>query len=116
MRTKNHEAAARSQELRRAETASEARLWSQLRGRRLGGFKFVRQSSIEPYFADFLCRERKLIVEVDGVQHERSEHDARRDAFLKTQGYRVMRFTNARIGDDLDGVCREILDALKMDS
>ena len=60
---------------------------------------------IGPYFADFLCRERKLIIEVDGYSHDmRQEHDARRTAYLEEAGYRVLRFTNADVGERLEGV------------
>ena len=59
----------RSRELRRAETPAEKLLWGKLRARRLCGYKFVRQEPIGPYFADFLCREHALVVEVDGATH-----------------------------------------------
>ena len=105
----------RGRALRRAQTPAEARLWSKLRGRRLAGFKFVRQESIGPYFADFICRERRLIVEVDGATHSTDEElarDARRTRFLEEEGYRVLRVTNDEVFNNLEGVCETILFAL----
>ena len=98
--------------LRRAETEAERRLWHRLRDRRLAGFKFVRQESIGRYVADFCCREARLIVEVDGGQHADSEYDRVRDAWLSGSGYRVLRFWNAEIMDDIVGVTDTILAAL----
>ena len=63
------------------------KLWLSLRDRRLGGFKFVRQETIGPYIADFVCRERNIIIEVDGGQHADSATDRTRDAYLKSEGY-----------------------------
>ncbi|WP_363348254.1 endonuclease domain-containing protein [Methylocystis echinoides] len=85
----------RARELRRAQTPAEERLWNKLRGRRLGGFKFVRQAPIGPFFADFLCREQGLVVEIDGATHstdEELQRDARRSAFIEALGYRILRF------------------------
>ncbi len=99
-----HEAK-RARELRNAETSAEAKLWAHLRARRLKGFKFVRQVPVGPYFADLLCREEKLIVEVDGATHGTSEEiaaDKRRSAFLVSAGYRVPRITNAEVLDQID--------------
>ncbi len=79
-----HEAK-RARELRRAETSAEAKLWARLRSRRLSGLKFVRQLPIGPYFADFVCREEMLIVDVDGATHgtaDEIEADTRRTAAL----------------------------------
>lgn len=101
----------RSRELRRAETPAENRLWSKLRGRRLGGFKFVRQADW-PFFADFLCREHSLVVEIDGATHsteEEIEKDARRSSFMGRLGYRILRFHNAEVFENLGGVCETIL-------
>jgi len=67
-----------------------------IRGRRLAGFKFRRQVPIGPYVADFACLRHRLIVEADGPLHDPG-HDARRDAWLSTRGFRVLRFTNAEI-------------------
>ncbi len=98
--------------LRSAQTEAERRLWYRLRDRRLAGFKFVRQETIGRYVADFCCRDARLIVEVDGSQHAESEHDRLRDAWLAAQGYRVLRFWNAEIANDVVGVLDTILAAL----
>lgn len=68
------------------------KLWLALRARRLGGFKFIRQGKIGPYIVDFVCREKRVAVEVDGGQHAGSKTDRVRDAFLLSKGYRVLRF------------------------
>jgi very-short-patch-repair endonuclease len=102
----------RARELRRASTEAEKRLWNQLKDRRLSGYKFVRQAPVGPYFADFLCRETKLIVEVDGGQHNGSLHDRRRDAFLRAEGFEIARFWNAEVLGAMDGVLAAILERL----
>ncbi len=102
----------RARELRKGDTAAERRLWERLRGRRLNGLKFVRQLPVGPYFADFVCRDAKLIVEVDGVTHSSDEelrYDAARTEFLEGQGYRVMRVWNVEVLGNLDGVLETIL-------
>ena len=99
----------RAKRLRRDATEAEKRLWGALRNRQLADCKFVRQAPIGPYFADFCCRERGLIVEVDGGQHAESDHDLRRDAFLRADGYRVMRFWNHDILTNREGVLEAIL-------
>ena len=92
------EALQRARHLRRDMTPAEKLLWSHLRGRRLEGFKFKRQEWVGPYVADFYCWEAKLIVEVDGSQHqERSGYDAARDAWLSKQGIEVLRFWNNEV-------------------
>jgi len=76
--------------LRRRSTDAEAQLWWLLRDRRLLGFKFRRQHRIGPYFADFACAERKLVIELDGGQHvERRKDDDRRTASLAMGSWRV---------------------------
>ena len=87
----------RARALRRAMTEPERKLWHLLRSRRFSGFKFRRQVPIGPYFADFICFEARLIVEADGGQHCDSAHDARRDAWLAAEGYRIRRFWNVEI-------------------
>jgi very-short-patch-repair endonuclease len=106
----------RARSLRRNETAAEIKLWEALRGRRLHGFKFVRQLPVGPYVVDFACRSRMLIVEVDGATHGEDHevaHDARRTAFLEAQGWRVLRVWNAEVFENLVGVCDGILLALE---
>ena len=110
-----HEAK-RARELRRAEPSAEAKLWARLRSRRLNGFKFVRQMPIGPYFADFVCREEKLIVEVDGATHGTADGiaaDRRRSAALADKGYRILRVANAEIFDGIEAVLETILAVLE---
>ncbi|RKE84065.1 endonuclease domain-containing protein [Rhizobium sp. AG855] len=97
MRGANQKRTARARSLRKVENDAEAALWSELRARRLGGYKFVRQLPIGPFFADFACREALLVVEVDGSQHADSEHDAKRNAFMNANGWSVVRFWNADV-------------------
>jgi len=98
--------------LRRRPTDAERRLWHFLRRDQLG-FRFRRQFPIPPYFADFACVEARLIVEADGGQHTvTGEHD-RRDAFLASKGWRVLRFWNNDILQNRDGVLRNIAEALE---
>ena len=87
----------RARSLRSTPTDAEALLWHHLRDRRMANQKFRRQRPIGPYFADFACLEAKLIVELDGGQHAESEHDLARDKFLRDAGWRVLRFWNADI-------------------
>ena len=107
------EALARSREMRKFATEAERLLWGKLRNRRLEGFKFRRQCWIGNYIAGFACVEAKLVVEADGSQHgEKEEYDVRRDAYLKREGYRVIRFWNNDVTGNLDGVLEAIRAAL----
>jgi very-short-patch-repair endonuclease len=106
----------RARELRREQTAAEERLWRRLRGRKLKGFKFVRQAPLGPYFGDFVCREGKLVIELDGATHGTEaeiQHDERRSAYLVDQGYRVIRFTNVEVFETADSVIETILAAFE---
>jgi very-short-patch-repair endonuclease len=102
--------------LREDQPQAEALLWRSLRSRRLAGYKFVRQLPIGPYFADFACREAKLVVEVDGATHSTDAErrsDARRANVLHQHGYRIVRFNNDEIYRNLDGVLQTILAQLE---
>jgi very-short-patch-repair endonuclease len=99
--------------VRHAATDAERKLWYRLRARSLPGFKFVRQEPIGPYVADFICRERRLIVEVDGGQHAESQRDLVRDRWLAEHGYRVLRFWNNDVMGNIEGVLETIAAALK---
>ena len=100
----------RARALRRSATAAETRLWNLLRTQ-LREAKFRRQVPIGPYFADFASHGAKLIVEVDGGQHS-AERDAARTTFLQAEGYRVLRFWNNEVLQNLDGVLAMIAKAL----
>jgi very-short-patch-repair endonuclease len=106
------ETLAKAQRLRGEMTDAERRLWSILRNRQLEGAKFRRQQPIGPFIADFVCQKRRLIIEADGGQHADSRADERRTAFLEGKGYRVLRFWNNDILNNLDGVAQVIGSAL----
>ncbi|MQX37321.1 DUF559 domain-containing protein [Roseospira navarrensis] len=98
----------RARALRQAMTDAEKALWRRLRHDQLG-VRFRRQHPIGPYIADFACRPVRLIVEVDGGQHAvRPARDQRRDAWLKGQGFTVLRFWNHDVLGNLDAVVNSI--------
>jgi very-short-patch-repair endonuclease len=103
-----------SRQLRSASTDAERALWERLRSRRLGGLKFRRQFAISGYVADFACLEARIVVEVDGGQHnERQEQDAHRTAILAKSGFRVLRFWDNDVLKELEAVLEEILRAVE---
>ena len=95
--------------MRREPTDAEDKLWHEIRDRRLDRIKFRRQVPISGYIVDFVCLEAKLIIELDGGQHSESSYDASRDAALKAIGFRVLRFWNHDVFNDMDGVCETII-------
>ena len=104
----------RARTLRRSDTAAEQALWEHLRARRLDGMKFVRQLVIGPFIADFACRERKLIVEVDGATHStdaEQDYDTARTQALERQGWHVLRVTNTDVFKHRADVLETILHA-----
>ena len=102
----------RGRKMRSAPTDAEHRLWQLLRAHRFAGCKFRRQVPINWYIADFVCFAFRLIVEVDGGQHGKTR-DGRRDAFLRSRGFHVLRVWNNEIFENEQGVCEAILHALK---
>ncbi len=98
--------------MRREPTPAELKFWYQARDRRLEGFKFRRQVPVGPFIADFICVERQLIIEIDGGQHAESERDVRRDAYLTSNGYRILRFWNADVLTNMEGVVDTVIAAL----
>ncbi len=112
MRGKDEVRIPRARELRRAMTQAEAKLWRKLRDRGLSGLKFTRQQPAGPFVIDFCCREKMLAVEVDGATHSADAEiarDKRREAFLKRQGYAVIRFSNDQVCCELPSVLDTIL-------
>ncbi len=96
--------------LRKHPTEAEQRLWRELRYWQLGGSKFRRQQPVGRYIVDFLCFEKKLIVEVDGGQHaDQLNYDAERDAWLRSQGFSILRFWNNEVLENINGVKETIL-------
>ncbi|MBV8063298.1 MAG: endonuclease domain-containing protein [Nevskia sp.] len=99
--------------LRRQSTDAERKLWSRLRNRQIEDAKFRRQQPIGPYVVDFACMEHHLIVELDGGHHlEQLAEDEARTAFLKKEGYRVLRFWDNEVLAQTEGVLVAILEAL----
>ncbi|MBK8064892.1 MAG: DUF559 domain-containing protein [Betaproteobacteria bacterium] len=103
--------AARRRELRAQLTPAEARLWIELKGGKLQGRKFRRQHSIGAWILDFYCPQEKLAVELDGAAHDSTQaelRDTRRDAWLRAQGVRVLRYENRLVFEELEAVLEEI--------
>ena len=100
---------ANAKALRSNQTEAEARLWHHLRAHRFMDLKFKRQKPVGCYIADFVCWERRLIIELDGGQHaEQVAYDRRRDAWLRSEGYTVLRFWNNDVMQQLEGVLEQI--------
>jgi very-short-patch-repair endonuclease len=95
----------RAAELRRELMPAEAKLWSYLRAHRMKNVHFRRQHPIGKYVPDFCAPRKKLIIELDGSQHlDQQEYDNERTAFLESRGYRVIRFWNNEVMNDIEGV------------
>ncbi len=106
----------RARRLRRDVTEAERRLWWHLRRLPAEGSHFRRQATIGPYFADFACHATRLVIELDGGRHNRDAHarrDATRESYLRDNGYRVLRFWNNDVMQNLDGVPLVILETLE---
>ena len=100
--------------LRQNMTDAENRMWYYLRNRRLAGYKFVRQHTIGKYIADFICRDKNLIIEIDGGQHmEATTYDIRRTAYLEGLGYQIFRVWNHEVFNNIEGVTRQILNLIE---
>ena len=100
-------------ELRKELTPAERKLWSSIRNDQLG-VNFRRQHAIGNFIPDFVCIEKKLIIELDGSQHlEQAEYDTERTKYFETLGYRVIRFWNNEIMQDINGVIKAIQFALE---
>ena len=103
-----------AKELRKNMTKEERRLWfAFLRGYPV---RFRRQEIIGNYIADFYCSSAKLIIELDGSQHyekEHSQYDAERSRFFQSLGFRVLRFSNLDVMQNFEGVCEQIMEALR---
>ena len=101
----------RRQELRKNSTNAERLLWSKLKNKQMGGYKFSRQYGIGYYIADFYCPALKLVIEVDGGQHYSEEgmmHDKQREEFLKGMAIRLIRFNNLDVLKNIEGVFESI--------
>ncbi len=99
--------------LRSNQTKAKQRLWYRLRAHRFMGLKFKRQKPMGRYIVDFVCLEHRLIIELDGGQHaEQATYDQHRDAWLRSQGYTVLRFWNNDVLQRLEGVLAQIRSTL----
>ncbi len=103
----------RARALRANATSAEESLWEELRNRRFAGLKFVRQASVDRFYVDFLCRERLIIIEVDGGTHSTDAEraaDKARDELLSAKGYRVFRVHNDEVYENLEGLLESLLE------
>jgi len=104
----NSKTRTRAIELRKEPTPAERKLWSVLRNDQLG-VSFRRQHAIGNYVPDFVCIKKKLIIELDGSQHlEQEDYDKERTRFLESQGYKVIRFWNNSVMNDMNAVIKSI--------
>ncbi|MCD6298084.1 MAG: endonuclease domain-containing protein [Deltaproteobacteria bacterium] len=102
-----------ARKLRKNMTDAERLLWRHLRNRQLGEYKFRRQRPIGPYIVDFVCLEKKLVIEVDGGQHAgQVESDAKRSGYLEDKGYKVLRFWNNEVLKETESVLTVVLSTL----
>jgi len=107
----------RARELRKEMTPAEKLLWSRLRNKQLKGLKFRRQHPLGPFIADFYCAARRLVVEIDGDIHDlQPERDAARTEQFKQYGYRLIRFRNKQVLNDIEEVLATIEVACTVDS
>ena len=101
-----------ARKLRKNSTEQERKMWKLLRNRQFYGLKFKRQFPIGEYVVDFICIEKMLIIEIDGGQHNEPEYiekDNRRTEYLKSRGYKVIRFWNSDINENIEGVYTTLL-------
>ena len=104
-----------SRSLRNNATPAERKLWNSLKNRQLNGVRFNRQVVIRPYICDLVARSAKLVIEIDGGQHgDATSYDRKRTEFLEAKGYRVLRFWNNEVIENIEGVVIRIGEALKL--
>ena len=102
----------RARTLRSEMTEAEGRIWQRLRAHRFQGASFRRQFPIGRYVVDFVCLDARLIIEIDGGQHSGAAHDVERDEWLRSQGFRILRFWNNDVLRNLRGALERISEAL----
>jgi very-short-patch-repair endonuclease len=106
----------RARALRKDMSDAEWKLWQEIRRGQIEGYRFRRQHPIGPYIADFVCLEKRLIVEVDGGQHAEPKqmvHDSKRTAWLEARGYHVIRCWTSELSENMSGVLDTVWQALK---
>ena len=105
----------KARELRKSPTEAELTLWKQICRRQLGGYRFRRQQPLGPYIADYVCFEKRLIIELDGGHHsDKTAQDSERTTWLESQGFRVLRFWNSQVMGEIDAVKQVIFEALEV--
>ena len=108
----------KSRELRKNMTPQERKLWNIIRNRQFFGYRFRRQFPIGAYIADFICREKKIIIEIDGGQHNTDEnlvYDRNRTEYLNSEGYNVVRFWNNDIDNNMSGVYEKLKEIFEIE-
>ncbi len=104
MRGPERRTVAIARRLRMSQTSAETVLWNRIRNRQIDGHKFVRQEPVEDFICDFVCRSKMIVIEVDGGQHNDSMKDVKRDRQLGHAGFKVLRFWNNDVLQNVDGV------------
>ena len=105
-----------AKELRKRQTEAEKRLWFKLRDKQLYGAKFRRQEPVGNYIVDFVCFEKKLVLEIDGNPHKHTDvkrNDKQRTAWMQSEGFKVLRFWNADILNNIEVVLKKVKDCLR---
>jgi very-short-patch-repair endonuclease len=103
-----------AREMRQSPTDAEAFLWTRLRKRSLAGYKFRHQHIIQTYIVDFYCPAAKLVIEVDGpIHNQRIAYDRERDTDLRAMGYKILRFSNENVMNDISDVLEQIKAKIK---
>jgi len=98
-----------AQHLRKNQTEAEKKLWSYISKHQINGLKFRRQHPIDIYIVDFVCIERKLVIEIDGSWHfDKQEYDLKRSYLLEWKGYKVLRFWNNEVLENIEVVLEKI--------
>jgi very-short-patch-repair endonuclease len=107
----------RSRKLRKGMTETEVMIWNRLRRKQINGLQFYRQKPLGKYIVDFYCPAKKLVIEIDGGQHfwnDNPEKDKERDKYLADAlGYKILRFTNVDIFQNIEGVVHKIIEVIK---
>ena len=104
--------------LRNNMTEQERKFWDIIKNKQFYGYRFLRQYCIGNYIVDFICRSKKVVIEIDGGQHnfdKNMEYDNKRTEYLLSRGYKIIRFWNNDIDNNLDGVYKKLQDTFKID-
>ena len=97
--------------LRKNMTVQERKFWNIIRNKQFYGYRFLRQYTIDNYIVDFICCEKSIVVEIDGGQHNESQnitYDNQRTNYIKNKGYKIIRFWNSDIDNNIEGVYQKL--------